>query len=479
MATYETDEEQLEAIKKWWQQHGKAVLIGVVIGFGLLGGWRWWQIYTEQQAHEASNLYEQMQLELEQKKMEPAHKMADKLLSDHSTSPYAVLAALSLARQDVEDESIDSSHARLQWVIEQNSSLTELTHIARLRKTRLFLSQEQLAEAKSLINGIDVGQFNGAYAELRGDIAIAEGQIDVARRAYKEALGSDDLSAPQSQWLQMKLDDLGLAAAERIEVGPPLSAMGHPSTAQESALTVPVESTTATSKAEEEATKEQSPATLPVTTESSTADSPLTVQVESTAAPTDAEDATDTAPTDAEDATDTAPTDAEDATDTAPTDAEDATTAPVATDEPTDTAPTDAEDAATAPAATDEPTDTAPVETTTAPTEAEDAATAPAATDEPTDTAPVETTTAPTEAEDAATAPAATDEPTDTAPVETTTAPTEAEDAATETTTAPTDAEDAATAPTATEEPTDSAPTAQSTTDTATAPAESNNGDTD
>ncbi len=296
MATYETDEEQLEAIKKWWQDNGKSVVIGVVIGLGLLGGWRWWQIYTEQQALEASTIYQQMLLQLEQKEIEPAGKMADKLLSDHSSSPYAALAALSLARQEVEDGNIDSSHANLQWVIEKNSGLTELTHIARLRKARLFLSQERPADAKSLIEGIEVGKFKGAYAELRGDIAVADGQIDAARSAYTEALGSEDLSAQQSQWVQMKLDDLGLA--DRLEFKPPLSVLGNPSSTQESALTEPVESTTATSKVEE-STQEQSQATP-----SSTADSPLTVQIESTTAPvaTEAEDAT-TAPVATEEAT--------------------------------------------------------------------------------------------------------------------------------------------------------------------------------
>jgi predicted negative regulator of RcsB-dependent stress response len=249
VAAYDTEEQQLEEIKKWWKENGTWVVIGVTIGVGLIFGWQWWQSYTEQQAQSASVFYEQILSALENPEKKPeqiklARKIAGKLLSDHSGSPYGILAALSLARQDFEEGKTDSSHAHLQWVIDQNSSLAELTHIARLRKARLYLSEEKPAMAKNLIKGIEVGQFKGAYAELRGDIAVAEGQLSTARTAYKEALESEDLSGQHSQWVQMKLDDLGVEKAARIETSAPVSATGNPNTAEENNLTIPLDSTT-------------------------------------------------------------------------------------------------------------------------------------------------------------------------------------------------------------------------------------------
>lgn len=240
METYETEEQQVEELKKWWKENGKSVILGVVIGFSLLGGWRWWQTYTEQQSQIASSLYEQVMFSLEkEEEAEKTNQIAGKLLSDHSGSPYAVLAVLNLARQDLEKDDIDSAHARLQWAMDQNSHLTELTHIARLRKTRLFLSQEKWTAAKNLITGIEVAQFKGAYAELRGDIAVAEGRIDDARTAYDEALESEDLSIQHREWVQMKRDDLGLEKVERIEAKKPFfSESGNPSTAQDDSLTI-------------------------------------------------------------------------------------------------------------------------------------------------------------------------------------------------------------------------------------------------
>ncbi|MEN8220466.1 MAG: tetratricopeptide repeat protein, partial [Pseudomonadota bacterium] len=216
MTIYETEEEQLEAIKKWWKENGISVIGGIVIGLGLLAGWRWWHFYTDQQAQIASGIYNQVLFALEKEEIPQAEQAAGKLLSEHSGSPYAVLAALNLARQDLEKGDIDSSHARLQWVID-NSRLPELAHIARLRKARLFLSQEKVAETNSLIGGIDEATFRGAYAEIRGDIAMAQGKIDDARNAYTEAVGHMDLSSQHREWVQMKLDDLGLKKEKRIE----------------------------------------------------------------------------------------------------------------------------------------------------------------------------------------------------------------------------------------------------------------------
>lgn len=236
--TYETEEQQVEELKKWWKENGKSVVAGIMIGFALLAGWRWWQNYTEQQAQIASGFYEQVLSSIEKEELEKARGFAGKLLSDHGSSPYAVLTALNLAHQDIKQDDIESAHARLQWAIDQNSGLTELTHIARLRKARLFLSQAKLAEAKSLVESVETKKFQGAYADIRGDIAIAEGQLEVARTAYDEALASEQLSTQHQKWVQIKRDDLGSPKEERLEANSPLSDSGNPSTTQEDSFAI-------------------------------------------------------------------------------------------------------------------------------------------------------------------------------------------------------------------------------------------------
>ncbi len=228
MAVYETEEEQVEALKKWWKENGLSVFGGIIIGFSLLFGWRWWQAYSEQQSQIASDSYEHVLISIEQKQAQQANSTADKLLSEHSNSSYSVLAALNLASQDVESDDLETAHARLQWVMEQDNSILELTHIARLRKARLFMSQDKLTEANNLINNIKTEKFKASYAELRGDIAMEQNKPDVARTHYIEAVNSKDLSQQHLSWVQIKLDDLG--PKELIEAAIPIDILSTPTT---------------------------------------------------------------------------------------------------------------------------------------------------------------------------------------------------------------------------------------------------------
>jgi tetratricopeptide (TPR) repeat protein len=165
------------------------------------------------------------------------------LLSEHSRSPYAALATLNLARQDVEEGNLASAHVRLQWVIEQDH-LPELTHLARLRNARLYVSEANVDKAKQLITGIYEGTFKPAYSEIRGDIAIAQKDYAMAKTAYQEALESKELGDEHRRLLQLKLDNLGHGLAITA-IAPTVMLQvetATPGTAEANHLTVPIES---------------------------------------------------------------------------------------------------------------------------------------------------------------------------------------------------------------------------------------------
>ena len=57
MELYDTEEQQVEAIKDWWKENGKAVIIGAVVGLGGLFGWRYYQDSVIQASEAASQSY--------------------------------------------------------------------------------------------------------------------------------------------------------------------------------------------------------------------------------------------------------------------------------------------------------------------------------------------------------------------------------------------------------------------------------------
>ncbi|MBQ4797252.1 tetratricopeptide repeat protein, partial [Pectobacterium versatile] len=54
MEVYSTENEQVEAIRRFFIENGKALAIGVVLGIGALVGWRFWQNHQESNAMAAS-----------------------------------------------------------------------------------------------------------------------------------------------------------------------------------------------------------------------------------------------------------------------------------------------------------------------------------------------------------------------------------------------------------------------------------------
>jgi len=220
---YQDELQQVEAIKKWWRDNGASVLTGLVLGLTLLFGWRYWQDYNEANAQKASSMYEQVIAMLEKKQGDQARQIATTLVSQHSQSPYAAMTELLIARQDLEENNLSSSHAHLQWVIDWKGQ-AELVNVARVRKARLYLSENKLDDAKKVlasVTDVDKKSFQAAFTELQADIAVLEGKFDEARTAYSKTLESKELNNEHRTWIQTKLDNLGIAADQRVSAAPP------------------------------------------------------------------------------------------------------------------------------------------------------------------------------------------------------------------------------------------------------------------
>ncbi|MFA9420782.1 MAG: YfgM family protein, partial [Gammaproteobacteria bacterium] len=61
----ETDEEQVEKLRKWWEENGRAVITGLVLGVVGLFGYRYWVDQQEATAEAASVHFTEMVKALE------------------------------------------------------------------------------------------------------------------------------------------------------------------------------------------------------------------------------------------------------------------------------------------------------------------------------------------------------------------------------------------------------------------------------
>ncbi len=208
MDVYKTEEEQVEAIKKWWQENGKSIIAGVVIGITAIFGWRAYDSHTAVQAEQASVLYEQMLVAARTNDEENALVYANRIFDDYKSSTYAVFASLMLAKVAAEAGELEEAETHLRWVM-GNSSQAEFKHIARLRLARVLIANDKLELATETLNISKPGDFVARYDELRGDIYAKQGKSDEAIKAYEKSLANSKGSGDAQSLLQMKLNDLG------------------------------------------------------------------------------------------------------------------------------------------------------------------------------------------------------------------------------------------------------------------------------
>lgn len=201
MDVYSTEEEQVQAIKQWWKDNAVSLISGVVIGLAVLGGYRYWTDYKQNQSQLASELYSEI-LAMDKGKSEKA----DVLKKDFSGTPYAGLAALLAAKENVDANQLDKAIEQLKWVIDNSES--GIQHIATLRLARLYLSQGSLEQADALVKDVKVAGFGTAYNEIRGDINLAKNQPVQAKENYRLALASLAPGDQRFEIIKMKLDDL-------------------------------------------------------------------------------------------------------------------------------------------------------------------------------------------------------------------------------------------------------------------------------
>ena len=211
MDRYVTEDEQVEALKAWWKENGKAVIAGAI--FGLLGlmGWRYWQGHVKTQAEQASTAFQRLLSQVADNKKEAAEQQAKQILDQYEKSPYAAFAALMLAKIAVDQNDLIQAKAHLQWAV-AHSTEPEIKRVARLRLVRLLLAEGNIDQAQAFLDEADNTTSLPSYHELKGDLLLAQGKLEEARNAYLQALALGGTTGGQSSVLQMKLDELGEAS---------------------------------------------------------------------------------------------------------------------------------------------------------------------------------------------------------------------------------------------------------------------------
>lgn len=207
MNEYETEEQQVEALKRWWKENGTSIVVGVVMGVSALFGWRYYAEQSNVHAVQASDLYMQVVRNTALKEIDDKTiDINNVLINEYSDTPYAALSSLALAKVEYEKGNIDAATTQLELAV-KHANDDMVKQIANLRLVKVYIEQEKYDLAGNSLDMLHDAAYDAQYEELKGDLSVAKGDVMQARSAYDKAINLQGVAA--SKWLKLKRQNLG------------------------------------------------------------------------------------------------------------------------------------------------------------------------------------------------------------------------------------------------------------------------------
>ncbi|OIN14429.1 YfgM family protein [Oceanisphaera psychrotolerans] len=207
MDIYSTEEQQLETLKRWWQEYGKSIILGAVIGLGGLFGWRYYQSHQIETRAAGAEAFAQISEQLATEG-QAAFEQASAFVEQNQGNNYGELAALLLAAEAVKVNDLALARQQLELALAGTED-PALSDTIRLRLARVLLAQNEPTEAQSYLDNVTADAFGALRSEVQGDLFMAQEQRDAAGDAYRAARDAGGLT--DNPGLQLKLDNLAVS----------------------------------------------------------------------------------------------------------------------------------------------------------------------------------------------------------------------------------------------------------------------------
>ncbi len=225
--TDRTDDEQVEALKRWWDENGRSTLIAIALAVAASLGWQGFRDYRIEQAEAASIVYDEMlealapteNGQVDDTRRRTAEHLAGVLKTEYGGSTYSAFAAFMLAKLQVEGGDLAAAEEELRWVL-ANAGDGEVGELAQLRLARVMAARGEHQQALDILIGIQAESFEPSVARAIGDVHLALGDIDKANAAYQEALvlgGQPSGRSETASLLDLQLEQLNPVPAREIK----------------------------------------------------------------------------------------------------------------------------------------------------------------------------------------------------------------------------------------------------------------------
>ncbi|KTC86724.1 YfgM family protein [Legionella brunensis] len=219
MSVYMTEEEQLEAIKKWWQKNNTIITVLFSVVLLIVAGYKYWTWHQYKVSMQASNAYEHLMVAFSNQDNKSVRSYANELINDYGQTIYADAARLTLAKLYINYDKYAKARESLEYVA-NNSKMMALKQVAKIRIARLLAAEKAYDKALATLSTVDDATYMPVVNELKGDIYAATGKYQQAINSYKEAITEVRTNGMGNLFLEMKTNELAaLTQSMRREDG--------------------------------------------------------------------------------------------------------------------------------------------------------------------------------------------------------------------------------------------------------------------
>lgn len=210
-----TEEEQIETLKRWWADYGKSIILGTVVGLVGIFGWRYYQNHQVETRAAGAEEFAYISEQLSTKGADSFSEVTE-FVERNKGNNYGELAALLLAKSAVDAKDFKLAVQQLELAL-AGSKDAAISDTIRLRLARVLIAQEDFDSAQSYLNAVTNDAFLAERSEIQGDLYIAQADPSEAKAAYQAALEAGGLN--NNPGLQLKLDNLAIATESSSEAG--------------------------------------------------------------------------------------------------------------------------------------------------------------------------------------------------------------------------------------------------------------------
>lgn len=201
------EQEQLDALKAWWKQHGDKITLLITVALVGFSAYQGWKYYQHKQSMGASARFEAL-TQLDIKDIKQVRGVSAEIIEKYSGTPYAARAALMAARANYENGDAKSAHAQVEWAL-ANSKEDAVKAVALLQLAAFQIEDKKYDDALKTLSDKHDPAFDGLVSDLKGDILVAQGKVADAKKAYADALSKLDEKGRFHKLTEQKLDALG------------------------------------------------------------------------------------------------------------------------------------------------------------------------------------------------------------------------------------------------------------------------------